>query len=41
MDETLITWNAPNMITIWLMALVGGLVLMLAAQLYHNGKSSS
>jgi len=33
MDRTLISWNIPNIITIWLMAAIGFLIVGLLAQL--------
>ena len=41
MEETLISFNVPNMVTIWIIALVGAALLMLAAQLYHGGTPKS
>jgi hypothetical protein len=36
--ETTISWNATNMVTIWLMAAVGAAVLGFAAQAYRKQK---
>jgi len=33
MDRSLITWNVPNIVSVWLMAAVGFLVVGIGAQL--------
>lgn len=38
MDRSLITWNVPNIVSVWLMAAVGFLVVGIAAQ-FLMGKS--
>jgi len=37
MDETIITWNATNWITVVIMAFLGFMVLALGAQLVRKG----
>lgn len=39
MDKTLIAWNVPNIVTIWLMAAVGFLIAGIGAQIIMNGMS--
>jgi len=41
MEETLLTWNATNMVTIWLMALVGILIFCLIAGFVNNAKANA
>jgi hypothetical protein len=36
--ETTISWNATNMVTIWLMAAIGFAVIGFAAQAYKKSK---
>jgi hypothetical protein len=36
MDETILTWNATNWITVVLMATVGFFILALVAQAYQS-----
>lgn len=33
MERTLITWTIPNLVTVWLMAAIGFLLIALVAQL--------
>ena len=37
MNESILTWNVTNWITVILMAATGFLVFAVAAQLYHKG----
>lgn len=41
MDRTLISWSVPNMITIWLMFLLGFLLLGLASQFWQRSSGQS
>lgn len=41
MDETILTWNVTNWITVVLMAALGFLVLALVAQLYHKARGTT
>lgn len=41
MERTLISWNVPNIVTIWLMAAIGFLVVGLAAQLFLKWTGSN
>lgn len=41
MDETILTWNVTNWITVILMAFLGFAALGLLAQLYHNQKGTA
>jgi hypothetical protein len=43
MEETIITWNATNWITVVVMVALGFLILAVISQLYHNmrGKSAA
>jgi hypothetical protein len=36
MDETILTWNITNWITVVIMAALGFLLLALIAQVFHN-----
>jgi hypothetical protein len=36
MDESIITWNIPNWLTVVLMAAVGFAIISLAAQTYNK-----
>jgi hypothetical protein len=40
-EETLITWNASNMITIWLMALIGALLFMVISGQIQKSKGGN
>lgn len=40
MEGTLISWNIPNLITIWLMLFLGLFVLAFLAQWFVNRKSN-
>lgn len=40
MDETILTWNVTNWITVVLMAALGFLLLAVVAQFFHAGKSA-
>lgn len=41
MNESIISWNVTNWITVVLMAAVGFAVFGLAAQFYHNGRAKA
>lgn len=41
MDETIITWNATNWITVVVMVALGFLVLAVIAQLFHNWRGGN
>lgn len=40
MEGTLISWNVPNLITIWLMLFLGLFVLAFLAQWFVNRKAT-
>ena len=40
MNETIISWNFPNWVTIVLMAAVGFLILAAIAQAFHKARGS-
>lgn len=40
MEGTLISWNVPNLITIWLMLFIGLFLLAVAGQFYVKRSSS-
>jgi hypothetical protein len=40
MEETILTWNVTNWITVILMAALGFLLLAVVAQFFHAGKSA-
>lgn len=41
MDETIITWNATNWITVVVMVALGFLILAVSAQLFHNWRNGN
>ncbi len=41
MERTLLSWSVPNMITIWLMFLIGFLLLGLASQFWKKQSGSA
>lgn len=40
MEETILTWNVTNWITVVIMAALGFLLLALVAQFYHNARGT-
>jgi hypothetical protein len=38
-DETIITWNATNWVTVVVMVAIGFTVLAVAAQFFHNWRA--
>lgn len=41
MEETILTWNVTNWITVVIMAALGFALLALVAQLYHKGRGTT
>jgi hypothetical protein len=40
-NENILTWSATNMVTIWLMALIGCLIFLLIAKFVNNAKGGA
>lgn len=38
-EETIITWNATNWVTVVVMVAIGFMILAVAAQVFHNWRA--